>query len=194
MTTIYAHRGNTNRSFPADENKIEYIENAIRYGFCVEIDLRWNIYDDKIYLGHDDPQEEATQEFLMKNGQYLVVHCKDARSIHYVQELNKKSFLNKLHYFYHDVDAFTMTSLGYIWIHPNTLDNMQFVTYNDWYLENYIAVMPEITRHAQSYEFLKKFAGVCTDKADLYKSKLSIYKPDEIQKAQDEINQGLIKL
>ena len=59
---LIAHRGNINGPNKEKENKPEYIIEAINKGYYVEIDL-WLI-DDKLYLGHDNPQYVIEETFL----------------------------------------------------------------------------------------------------------------------------------
>ena len=46
-----AHRGNLNGSIPNRENKIEYISEALAFGYNVEVDVRY--INNKFVLGHD---------------------------------------------------------------------------------------------------------------------------------------------
>jgi hypothetical protein len=53
---LIAHRGNINGSNPEKENHPDYINEAIKLGHNVEIDV-WFI-NNKFYLGHDDPSKK----------------------------------------------------------------------------------------------------------------------------------------
>jgi hypothetical protein len=72
---LIAHRGNTEGPNPLEENKPEYIEQAISEGYDSEIDL-W-CKDHSFYLGHDEPQYEISALWLYKNKEYLWIHCKN---------------------------------------------------------------------------------------------------------------------
>ena len=60
---LISHRGNINGRFEDWENKPEYIEDALRLGYDVEVDV-WFV-DGKFMLGHDEPQYETDYKFLM---------------------------------------------------------------------------------------------------------------------------------
>ena len=50
---LISHRGNLDGPTPKEENRIEYIENALGEGYQVEVDVWWW---DGFYLGHDEPE------------------------------------------------------------------------------------------------------------------------------------------
>ena len=49
-----SHRGNLEGPIRSEENKIDYINNAINQNFDVEIDVWFK--NNNFYLGHDEPQ------------------------------------------------------------------------------------------------------------------------------------------
>ena len=59
---LIAHRGNTNGRNKLEENSPDYIKDAIKKGYDVEIDA-WLM--DGIYLGHDNPEYETDIDFLL---------------------------------------------------------------------------------------------------------------------------------
>ena len=141
-----SHRGNISGRIKDFENKPEYIEDALRLGFDVEIDLRF--FKDKFYLGHDEPQYEISLEWLYMRNSKLWIHCKDINSLLKICD-------KPLHYFWHEEDTLTLTSKNYIWAYPGKQ-----------IIEGSISVMPEI------YEDNVDFClGICSDFIGKYKTK-----------------------
>jgi len=60
-----AHRGNTQGPNPDKENHPDYLRDAVRKGYDVELDV-WLI-NGKYILGHDAPQYEVPDYFLENN-------------------------------------------------------------------------------------------------------------------------------
>ena len=60
-------------------------------------------------LGHDYPEHDTTMEFISQKGLFL--HAKNLESL--VALLS-----TDLHYFWHDVDHYTLTSKNFIWTFP----------------------------------------------------------------------------
>ena len=71
-----AHRGNT-EGITEFENKIEYLKHAYSLGYGLEVDVR--CHKDKLYFGHDEPQEEIDNELLILPD--VFVHLKDFKSV-----------------------------------------------------------------------------------------------------------------
>ena len=139
---IIAHRGNLDGSNPDKENHPDYIVEAIKAGFNVEIDV-WNI-DNKYYLGHDEPQYEVTLDFLSEPQYWL--HCKNIKALHYLVDC--AHCWNYGPCFYHNTDDAVLTSHGWLWTYPG-----KEITNTS------IAVMPETV---PNWNYTKA-AGVCTD-------------------------------
>jgi len=142
---LISHRGNINGRILEAENKPDYIDDTIRLGYDVEIDL-W--YDNSTYyLGHDLPQYEVSLEWLIERQDKLWVHCKNIGAL---LEMKKHTF----HYFWHEEDFVTLTSQNYIWAYPG----------NQPLVES-IAVLPELKD-----EDVSKCVGVCSDYIQNYKA------------------------
>lgn len=142
-----AHRGNIEGSISGQENSPHYIDAAIEKGFEVEIDLRKDFYG--WGFGHDSIQYRVSWEWLTDRRKNLWIHCKDLESL---INLNRYSQYN-FHYFFHDSDKATLTSMGEIWLHNS-------VCIPD-YQANSIVVLPE--EHTMShYEYFKKNPGVAS--------------------------------
>ena len=135
---LISHRGNLNGPNEVRENSPYYIMEAITEGYDVEVDLWW--VDGKVYLGHDKPQYEVSDEWLGEIVDRLWVHCKNVESLNWIRSTS-------LHYFWHEQDTLTLTSKNYMWVYPGK----QPITGS-------IAVMPEIHN-----DDISKCLGVCSD-------------------------------
>ena len=110
-----AHRGNIDGVVHTEENTTNKIERALDLEFDVEIDVRY--MDDKIFLGHDSPTEQIPMSFLLNRSDYLWIHAKDLKTFLFLL-----AFKKDLNIFLHDSDAATLTTKGYVWTHPNSVD------------------------------------------------------------------------
>jgi len=136
-----AHRGNLNGPDPVNENKPEYLLNAIQKGFYIETDL-WLI-NEGLYLGHDEPQYKITTEYLLTVKDKLFCHCKNIDALYFLI----KNY-PEIECFYHNEDDCVLTSKNHIWNFPGKkLTNLS------------ICVMPE--RCSQQIDF--NCYGVCSD-------------------------------
>ena len=143
---LISHRGNIEGANPDFENNPEYIYNALRLGYNVEIDVWYK--DGKLKLGHDEPQYDFPFELFKNWSDKLWLHCKNIEAL---QKLNREDRIGvHMNYFWHDIDYAVLTSKGYIWsINP---------------VENGILVMPE---HTNSI-LLEKTIGICSDNIKRY--------------------------
>ena len=137
---LISHRGNLNGPNPQRENSIQYIQEALDEGFDVEIDM-WS-KNGVFYLGHDEPQDEVTLDWLNERKDKLWIHCKNIDILVYFNTLNQL-----FNYFWHEEDTLTLTSLGSIWAYPGKQP-----------IKNSIAVMPEIYN-----DKLSSCIGICSD-------------------------------
>ena len=124
---------------PKNENKIQQIEEVIKMGFDVEIDVR--SIDDKIFLGHDDCIEEVKKDWIEERSNNLWIHCKNLDAVNL---FSKTSF----NWFWHQQDDYTLTSKGFVWTYPCRSHSSKS-----------IVVLPELC--GDNYEFL--CSGVCSD-------------------------------
>ena len=142
---VIAHRGNTSGPDPDQENKPEYLQTALDKGYNIEVDV-WSSYQDNVWwTGHDGKQYEIEEDVLLQHGVWC--HAKNIDTLHKLKEINA-------HCFYHERDAATLTSEGYIWTYP--LEKLTRIS---------ICVMPELQR----IQSLNICAGVCTDYAFSFK-------------------------
>jgi len=106
---LISHRGNVEGKIIEEENKVDYVLNAIDQGFDCEIDI-W--CKNKLFLGHDEAQYELPMSFLFSYSDKLWIHCKN------LEALEVLSRFKRLNIFWHQEDDFTLTSKGFIWTYP----------------------------------------------------------------------------
>lgn len=140
---LIAHRGNTNGPSADTENTCAAVDSAIEQGFDAEIDV-W-VFGEKIFLGHDAPSLEVSKKWMNERQHSLWVHCKNTEAVGYF-------LLKGFNCFFHDVDAYTITSDGFVWAYPG----MPAAG------DKCIAVMPEYVLPVSEYGF-KSYYGVCSD-------------------------------
>lgn len=137
-----AHRGNLFGPDPANENKPEYLLEAISKGFYVETDL-W-VFGNRLFLGHNIPQYEIEIDFLLKIKNNLFCHCKNINALYYII----KHYNTEIECFFHNNDECVLTSKQKIWNSPGKeLSSLS------------ICVMPEIV----SQQIDTTCFGVCSD-------------------------------
>jgi hypothetical protein len=164
MPRIISHRGLTSGPDKNRENNPKYIEECIKLGFDVEIDL-WS-GKEFLSLGHDKPEYEVKSQWLEENANNLFIHCKDLRSLNSLIFLNTvinhfKDKENTFHYFWHENDQYTLTSNNLIWqAHTKEVSNNSIIV--DLNLEN-----------DYNSPKLKHVYGVCTDYPFLLKERLN---------------------
>lgn len=138
-----SHRGNLNGKIPELENSPEYVEKALKMGFDVEVDLRFHL--GKMYLGHDGPQYEIDDRWLGMHSGNLWIHCKDSESLDHSINMG-------YHCFFHNVDAYTITSRGFVWAYPGTPISSRLC----------ICVLPENVEGIVGLK-LRNYYGTCSD-------------------------------
>ncbi|CAG9462316.1 unnamed protein product [Pedinophyceae sp. YPF-701] len=106
-----AHRGNVNGKDVPSENDPAYIMKALNAGFDVEVDVWYDPAQKKWMLGHDEPEYEVPFDFLLNKRFWL--HCKNAEALRVLAGDPRVTC------FFHDVDEFTLTSKGHVWIYPD---------------------------------------------------------------------------
>lgn len=147
---LIAHRGNINGRFESCENEPTYIDQAIREGFDVEVDV-WlkstENFREMLFLGHDEPQYGVGFRWFRDRISKLWIHCKNVEAVNYFLDCGYE-----FNFFWHQEDDITLTSKKYIWAYPGKQP-----------IENSIAVMPEIHNDDTS-----RCIGVCSDFIDKY--------------------------
>ncbi len=134
---IISHRGNINGPNKDRENSIEYIVEAAKAGYQVEVDVR--IINSEIWLGHDGPQYLVDFKILESIKDVLWCHAKNINALEFLLK-------NNFHVFWHQTDDYTLTSKGIIWAYPG-------------FHATGIYVMPELDDTIID----SKCLGVCTD-------------------------------
>ena len=104
---LISHRGNINSIEKDRENSPDYINEALKNGFDVEVDVRFE--NGKFFLGHDFNQFEIDKKFLLNSK--IWCHAKTNEALIALDQI-------KAHYFWHQEDDYTITSKGYIWTYP----------------------------------------------------------------------------
>ena len=150
---IISHRGNLDGPESCSENHSDSVDIAIENGYDVEIDLHYT--NSAWYLGHDNPLEKITTEWLHQRGERLWIHCKNYKCL---ETLNKEH--PNLNFFWHWKDLYTVTKKGTIWClaGANTIYNS-------------IAVLPEQEIGFNYQDFCSKntlIKGICTDHPNLF--------------------------
>lgn len=139
---LIAHRGLLKGPNKKLENQPHQVQTVLDKGHDCEIDL-W-VFDDRLYLGHDGPQYNVTEQFIKQAG--LWIHCKNLNAMAYCQSDIK------LNYFWHENDAYTLTSKGFIWAYPGKPLN-----------EFSVMVLPEWEDETLANIKDRKCYAVCTD-------------------------------
>jgi hypothetical protein len=140
---LISHRGNINGKKEEFENYPQYITEALKAGYNVEVDV-WYI-NETFYLGHDKPQYEIPMIFL--ENENLWCHAKNLDALEAMKN-------GEIHYFWHQNDDVTITSKGFIWTYPNK----QLISGS-------ICVLPE----EHDTEITKNVVGICSDHILKYK-------------------------
>lgn len=154
---LIAHRGNIKGSNPLEENNPEYIDFAIEKGYDVEIDIRYDTFENNFYLGHDEPQYLVTPYWLAQRMEKLWIHCKNIDALNYF--VSKTGGYN---YFWHQEDDFTLTSKNYIWTYPGKT-----------YTPNSVIVMTEWNIDVSNFSDLLVYGcyAICSDNVEYIRKK-----------------------
>ena len=140
-----AHRGNINGPVSSLENNPAYIDEALRAGFYAEVDVRQGKDLGIFIMGHDFGEHQLDVSWFLQRREKLFIHAKDLSTYSYFLSDNQQ-----WHVFWHQEDAYTLTSSGYIWAYPGSELN-----------DKCICVMPETVSY--SNDQLSICAGICSD-------------------------------
>ena len=150
LMILISHRGNTNGIFESCENEPVYIDNDIRDGYDVEIDVWYTGSSlDIIYLGHDKPQYGVDFRWIIDRFPRLWIHCKNVKAVNFLSICGYP-----LNYFWHQTDDIALTSLKHIWTYPGKPIN-----------SGAIAVLPELY---PAWD-ISEAGGICSDYIENYK-------------------------
>jgi hypothetical protein len=115
LNRFICHRGNLQQKFVPDENKPDLLEQRIREGYSVELDVWYQ--KEKYWLGHDEPQYEVEFEWLMKNLESKYIHCKNGETFaHLLSKCGRLGY--NANVFYHTNEDYALTSRGHIIVLP----------------------------------------------------------------------------
>jgi hypothetical protein len=143
---LISHRGNINGRIEEIENRPDYIDDTIKLGYDVEVDI-W-MMNGNFYLGHDNPQYLIDIDWINNRNHNLWVHCKNVEVLEFFS-----IFGQNINYFWHETDTITITNKGYLWVYPGKQP-----------IKNSIAVMPEIHN-----DEISQCVGICSDYIKNYK-------------------------
>jgi len=152
---LISHRGNIDGKKPHLENNPNYINEALRLGYDVEIDV-WLI-NNKWYLGHDNPTYKIKYNFLFDSRFWL--HAKNGEV--FDKLLKDKNY--DFNVFWHTNEDWVLTSKGYIWTYPN---KFLYENSDNFYFRKILKVN-SVSIHLRRGDFLtnpraKKLHGVCS--------------------------------
>lgn len=152
---LIAHRGNVAGIDRKKENNPIYLDKALSLGYDIEIDI-WE-KEGKLFLGHDQPDYEIDEKWILERKNESWIHCKNIQAVHFMLHLseNLESCLN---YFWHQEDDYTLTSRGFIWAYPgkHLYDGSHTV-----------CVMPERANYDKRE--INSCYGICSDYVEDYR-------------------------
>jgi hypothetical protein len=158
-----AHRGNIDGPNPSRENDPDYIDEALKLGYDVEVDV-WFDRDLGWWLGHDTPVYNMPEHFLTSSNLWL--HCKNAAALHGL--VTTHHYHANLNFFWHQDDHYTLTSKQYIWCYPGyDLDGLADKTCAINVLPEYL---PENSTSPWADIIIDGFGGICSDYIGRYRS------------------------
>lgn len=156
---LISHRGNlyaSDYSGNPFENTPDYIDNAIRRGFDVEIDVRVN--KGIIFLGHDTMITPIPLQYLRDRYEYLWIHLKNHEAVNFFLNSVEQSLYN---YFWHEDDTLSITSKGYIWTSDwaSVTGGLKTILMSSAYNNPVESGIDPINL----FTLLKKYDGICSD-------------------------------
>jgi hypothetical protein len=83
MPTIISNFGNLNGPIPEQENKPEYIINALNKNFHVKTNI-W-LHNDKLFLGTFKPDYQVTSNFIREAN--LWMQCMDIETLQFITKI-----------------------------------------------------------------------------------------------------------
>tara|TARA_B100000900_G_C20361833_1_gene626677 strand:- start:131 stop:586 length:456 start_codon:yes stop_codon:yes gene_type:complete len=151
MIAFISHRGNLKGKDLNLENSPQQIEKVIKKGYECETDL-W-LVKNELFLGHDNPEYKVTIDWLHEFKDKLWIHTKNFEALNFLSKSN-----GDLHYFWHNLDDYTLTSKNYIWTFPEKYISKNSVIVKLDYEENYL--------------MKNNLFGICSDYIESYKGEI----------------------
>jgi len=155
---LIAHRGLYQGPNKELENQPDQIINAIEQGFDCEIDL-W-VINSELVLGHDEPQYNITETFLIEYYNSLWIHAKNLSALRWLVDQSE------LNFFWHQKDDYVITSKGFIWAYPG-----KELTSRS------IMLMPEWDHPKLKNFVIPNCYGICSDYVEKIKSNPTFRNP-----------------
>jgi len=152
---IISHRGNLDGPGQR-ENHPEQIDICLNSGFDCEVDL-W-VEADNLLLGHDFGVYSINLRWLKDRGHLLWIHCKNNEALKYLGEVGD----SKVNFFWHENDAYTLTSSNKVWVYPGRE-----------LLSGSVAVLPELWLSEERKRELSRCFAICTDYPEKYKTEFA---------------------
>ena len=141
---MISHRGNIDGP-EHTENHPSQIDFAIHLGFEVEVDV-WE-RDGNLWLGHDRPMFRVKELWLLDRQHQLLCHAKTIKAACMLEDMGMECFG-------HNLDAFVMSNVGDIILHPQAK-----------YVEGCVVMLPERRKKGEDYS---KAGAICSDYISLY--------------------------
>lgn len=153
---IIAHRCNLDGADPKRENQLVAMHECIDIGYDVEIDVWFARDSRRLYLGHDSPVSPVSWNELADKKEHLWIHCKNHEAL-----CAFAARAEEFNYFWHESDAYTLTSQRHIWVYPGKE-----------YSPNSVIVMPERYKATDELGDLAGVDcyGICTDYPSAFKA------------------------
>ncbi len=149
-----AHRGNLEGPNPEKENHPDYVLEALKRGYDVEVDIWYEPFGG-FYFGHDNPKYKITDNNWRDFNNYTDHLWLHAKSLDSLEACVFGAGMQDHHSFWHQNDDFTLTNKNYIWTYPGK----QLTTRSIW-------VLPELSpAFTVGKDELRDFQGfgICSD-------------------------------
>lgn len=112
---LISHRGNIIGPNPNRENSPSYIDTAISAGYEVEVDINYS--NGVFYLGHDTPDYEISEQWIIKRRGDIWFHCKNLDAATHLSKISSNLQPIEFQFFCHTSDTYVLTSTNHIWVH-----------------------------------------------------------------------------
>jgi len=146
-----SHRGNLRGRIPEQENRPDYVHSAVVQGFDVEVDAWVVTSENKIFLGHMEPDYEVDLNFFKSRYDNLWIHCKN---LHALEFFLKHEELNCFHHA--SKEPAVLTSQGVMWMNVGQP-----------LMRNSVCVLPEVK--LDKTKKVEDCYGMCSDFIEQFK-------------------------
>lgn len=140
-----SHRGNINDINESLENTHDYIDEAIKQGYEVEIDV-WRV-DENLFLGHDNPEIPVKLDWLAERKDKLWIHTKNRQAFEFMTVIDCG-----FKFFWHTIEPFILTSNKKIWAHDyESIENDR------------LCIVPLLSLESVLLADIRDWYAICTD-------------------------------